>query len=302
MTGSTEDRALTGSTPPTGSAATSATSESSATSATVTYVYGVAAPRDGLREAVASLRGVADAPVRLVTGEAGGPAAIAGDVPARDFEAAPLAAHFEDLTWLEAVARAHHGVIDAVAAGGTVLPLRLATIYRDDDRVRAMLTADRTAFERRLARLAGSVEWGVKVYFAPPPEPAAATPPASGAELSPGRAYLRSRHRERDTRQDAIRAAAESAQRVEAAARAHAVEQARHRPQQGPLAGGSGDNIVNDAYLVPREGAEDFRLAVERAAAESGAIRVEITGPWAPYSFAASGLDDSGAQGPEVIV
>ncbi len=107
------------------------------TTATVSYLYGVAALRDGLYETAAPLRGVAGAPVRLVPDEDTGLVAVVSSVPATDFEAAPLSAHLEDLTWLEAVARAHHHVIDAMASTGTILPLRLATIYRNDDRVRA---------------------------------------------------------------------------------------------------------------------------------------------------------------------
>ncbi len=124
---------------------------------------------------------------------------------------------------------------------------------------------------------------------------------APAAEISPGRAYLRSRHQERNARQDAFREAAIAAQNVEAAARAHAVAHARHRLQQGPLADDSGENIVNDAYLVPHDRADDFRHAVRSAAGESDTIRVEITGPWAPYSFAASGLDEHDEKDQEVI-
>jgi hypothetical protein len=260
--------------------------------ATVTYLYGVTAADKELDDTVAVLRGVADAPVRLVHNGDGDLAAIVSSVPARDFEEAPLADHLEDLAWLEAVARAHHRVIDTMAAQATVLPLRLATICRDDDRVRAMISADRRAFAHRLAHLAGLVEWGVKIYFDPPSTPAPSTSSAPAAELSPGRAYLQNRHQERHARQDAYRATEQSARHVEAAARTHAVEHARHRLQQGPLAHGSGENILNDAYLVPADRADDFRNAVHRAAEESETVRVEITGPWAPYSFAAPKRED----------
>lgn len=271
------------------------------TSATVSYLYGVAALGDGLYDAVAPLRGVAGAAVRLVPDEDTGLAAVVSSVPAGDFEAAPLAAHLEDLGWLEAVARAHHHVIDAVAAAGAILPLRLATIYRDDGRVQALIRADRTAFARRLSRVDGRVEWGVKIYFEPPSAPAAPTTPAPSAGTSPGRAYLRSRHQERNARQDAFREAADAARNVDAAARAHAVAHARHRLQQGPLADDSGENIVNDAYLVPHDRADAFRHDVLSAAGQSDSIRVEITGPWAPYSFAATGLDEHGEKDQEVI-
>ncbi|GDY79762.1 hypothetical protein SAV31267_092470 [Streptomyces avermitilis] len=136
--------------------------------ATVSYLYGVSAVPGGSYDVVAALRGIADAPVRLVPDEDANLAAIVSSVPADDFDEAPLAAHLEDLDWLEAVARAHHRVVDAMAARTTVLPLRLATIYRDDDRVRAMIRAGHRAFAQRLAHLAGHMEWGVKVYFDPP--------------------------------------------------------------------------------------------------------------------------------------
>ncbi|MET7605839.1 GvpL/GvpF family gas vesicle protein [Streptomyces avermitilis] len=268
--------------------------------ATVSYLYGVATVHSGSYDMVAALRGIADAPVRLVPDEEANLAAIVSSVPADDFDEAPLAAHLEDLDWLEAVARAHHRVVDAMAAQTTVLPLRLATIYRDDDRVRAMVRAGRRAFAQRLTHLAGHVEWGVKVYFDPPSAPTTSTAAAPAAELSPGRAYLRSRHQERDSRQDAYRSAEQAAQRVEAAARTRAVEHVRHRLQQGPLSHGSGENIVNNAYLVPDDQTEGFRDEVQRAAEQSEIVRVEITGPWAPYSFV-SRQDEPGEMSEEAI-
>ncbi|WP_256106034.1 GvpL/GvpF family gas vesicle protein [Streptomyces sp. ODS05-4] len=257
------------------------------------YVYGVAAAGSGLVETVPALRGVGGEGVRVV--EDSGLAAVVGPVAAADFEQAPLAAHLEDLAWLEAVARAHHEVVDAVAAAGPVLPLRLATVYRDEDAVRALLAEGRAVFAPRLEKLAGQVEWGVKVHLAPtvpaaPPagEPARAAGPGSAGA---GRAYLRARGHERRSREGAYREAAAAVAEVRAAAAAYATEQVRHRVQQGALAGGGPENIANDAFLVPSDSCAAFLTAVRRAAESLPAVRVEITGPWAPYSFAA--LDDA---------
>ncbi|EFL13179.1 GvpL/GvpF family gas vesicle protein [Streptomyces sp. C] len=61
----------------------------------------------------------------------------------------------------------------------------------------------------------------------------------------------------------------------------------RHPAQTGPLAGGdTGENVLNDAYLVPDGEADAFRAAVRHAADDLPGVRVELTGPWAPYSFA----------------
>ncbi|WP_066943937.1 GvpL/GvpF family gas vesicle protein [Streptomyces lushanensis] len=258
-------------------------------SADMTYSYAVTradATPDALDEELRRVRGVAGAPVRLV--RAHGLAAVASPVPARDFDESALKDRLEDMEWLESVARAHHAVVETVFARTTVLPLRLATLHLDDDRVRDMLARRAEEFRTLLGRLDGQVEWGVKVYALPPPAgspvPAATAGSAGG---SPGRDYLRGRQRQRRSGEDAWRAARDAVLRVDAEARVLAVERVQHRLQQGELATGPGYNVTNDAYLVPRGSGDDFRARVEGAAEGLGGIRVETTGPWAPYSFTA---------------
>ncbi|MFF7214638.1 GvpL/GvpF family gas vesicle protein [Streptomyces sp. NPDC008238] len=249
----------------------------------VSYAYAVL--RDGgvPAGAMEALTGVAAAPVRLVTS---GPLAVAvSPVPAADFHEDALRRHLEDLDWLEAVARAHHTVIEALSAHTTVLPLRLATVYLDDERVRQVLRDDDAAFTDVLERLTGHLEWGVKVYV---DAPAAAAGPAGAADdLSPGRAYLRARHAQRHSRDEAYRAAEEAAARVVAIGRELAAGHARHRVQQGRLAAGAGENVLNDAFLVAHARAEAFRSRALAAGEGLPGVRVDVTGPWAPYSFAA---------------
>ncbi|MGW2405000.1 GvpL/GvpF family gas vesicle protein [Streptomyces sp. NPDC001739] len=251
----------------------------------ISYAYAVARDADGSLEAeLSGLPGVADAPVRLVrTGDDGDVVVAVSAVPAADFDERALRSHLEDLDWLEEVARAHHRVIEALAARSTVLPLRLATVYVDDESVRLMLADRRQAFADRLTELAAQTEWGVKIYVEATEAP---EEPSADQDVSPGRAYLSRRRAQRHARQDAFRHAEEAARRVEETARTYAVDQVRHRAQQGELAQGPGENVVNDAYLVPQQDAEDFRAAVLRAGDGFPGVRVEVTGPWAPYSFA----------------
>jgi hypothetical protein len=148
----------------------------------------------------------------------------------------------------------------------------------------------------RLARLAGTMEWGVKVYAdltaVDPADPVAPGPPGGpGAASAPGtagagRAYLR----QRLDRREALRRAYADAEilvgRVVERAGEFAVDRAWHRPQQGALAPTTGENIANLAFLVPYERAEAFRAAMDAFDGVRPGTRVEVTGPWAPYSFA----------------
>ncbi|MER5204711.1 GvpL/GvpF family gas vesicle protein [Streptomyces sp. NPDC002825] len=259
----------------------------------LSYAYAVVRPTATLAEGpLTGITGVASGEVRLVG--AGPLAAAVGSVPQSDFSEAALKVRLEDLDWLEQVARAHHGVVEFLAARTTVLPLRLATVYMDDDRVRGVLQQGEDTFTHMLDRFADHVEWGVKVYAEAPRGPAA--PDDADQEVAdPGRAYLRRRRQQREERGAAWSEAAEAVRRIEAEAGEVAVELARHRPQQGQLAVGPGENVANDSYLVPDRRSDEFCERVRRATRDLRGVRVEITGPWAPYSFAV--LTEPEAQG-----
>ncbi|MFE5895639.1 GvpL/GvpF family gas vesicle protein [Streptomyces sp. NPDC056462] len=258
----------------------------------LSYTYAVVRSPGAAAEAtqaqLADLRGVAGAPVALV--RSGGLAAAVSEVPGEEFSESALKSRLEDLDWLESTARAHHLVIETLAARVTVLPLRLATVYLDESRVEQMLSERQEAFAELLDRFDAHVEWGVKVYAEVPPASESAAPSAapgsSTADAAPGRAYLRTRRQHRQAHEDTRRAAEEAVRRTEERARGLAVERSRHRPQQGTLADARGENLANDAYLVPRHLAAEFRERMLHAADDLPGVRVEVTGPWAPYSFA----------------
>ncbi|NGO15665.1 gas vesicle protein, partial [Streptomyces sp. HC44] len=117
--------------------------------------------------------------------------------------------------------------------------------------------------------------------------PAPAAEPAPAADLNPGRAYLAGRRQKRRTAEDAWQAATRTAARLTETAGTLAVDRVAHRPQRGDLAGRApGTNVSNDTYLVPAQRVDDFRTRVLAAAEGLPGVHVEVTGPWAPYSFA----------------
>lgn len=242
-----------------------------------TYVYAVA-PEVPPLDAV---RGIADAPVRALDVE--GLVALAGTVPLAEFGSEPLHRNLEDLEWLEATARAHHRVVEACAAAGPTAPLRLATVYHDDDRAREVLGQRCDELRAALDRIAGRSEWGVKVYDDPVTADAPAAAVATDSAAGPGASYLQRRRLERDAARQRGRAATERAETLHRALAGTASASRRYPPQDQRLAGHSGVMVLNAAYLVDPPGAAALRARIEELAAGA---RYELTGPWAPYSFA----------------
>ncbi|MEU6173115.1 GvpL/GvpF family gas vesicle protein [Streptantibioticus parmotrematis] len=258
--------------------------------ASMSYVYAVGRDERALRDAAAERPG--GVALRVVT--AHGLAALVADVPAEQFDERGLRAQLGDLDRLEAVARRHHDVVASAWEHATVLPMRLATVYFDDERAAGMLQEREEEFTSMLDWLTGQVEWGVKLYV--DVRAARDTQPSPRPGTSSGRAYLQARRAARRGAAEAHGAAEDAARRISQEAASWASASAAHRPQQGDLATGPGENIVNWAFLVPAEHGERFRRAVQDAAGVVPGVRLEITGPWAPYSFATP--DDSGrAQG-----
>ncbi|MFB6477403.1 GvpL/GvpF family gas vesicle protein [Streptomyces virginiae] len=268
----------------------------------LTYVYAVSHRTGPLGDALVGLHGIGQAPLRLLPLTADTELApstslafVASDVPEQDFNETALKNHFEDLDWLEYVARTHHDVVQAVAARATVLPLRMATVYQDDHRARQALAAQQDVFSQRLDQLRAHTEYGVKIYLTPEvtQPPAAAPAPAT----SPGKAYLQARRAQRHSRDAVYQQAEQAAETIETIASRHATQRVRHAPQRGELTGPQ-ENVVNDAYLIPDDQAGPFQAAIAAAAQHFPDLRIEVTGPWAPYSFAMPAADSTDAPEP----
>jgi Gas vesicle synthesis protein GvpL/GvpF len=248
-----------------------------------TYVYAIA--RRPAPQRLRGMRGVSGEPVRSI--EHGGLSAIVGSVDPRRFGEEPARGGEEDLRALEGLLRAHHRVVQALAGSTTVLPLRLGTVYRGDERVEALLEDRRAEFETALERIAGRTEWGVKLLVDPAVfdadredrEPDAG--PAAGA----GTRYLLRRRAEERSRQRRLDRAAALADGIHAALDAVAAASRRHAPQDARLSGRRGWMPLNGAYLVDQGRDRELLAVVRRFDDPERGIHLELTGPWAPYSF-----------------
>jgi len=257
------------------------------------------------------LTGVGETKVR--TAASSGLTALVSDVSLAEFGEAALRENLENLDWLDEVAREHHYVIDAAARLFPLLPVRLATVYSGDAAVCAALAEHNGRLLDVLRRVGGRIEWGVKVYAAKEPEAApesgtagsdkAGPAPAArnlaaggvGEDTGPGGgaglAYLKRRRAQLTAARDTKATAVNAAQAVHADLTAKATGTRLHPPQSAQLSGVRQPMLLNAAYLLDPSDSATFTAAVAGQATAHPELRVELTGPWPPYSFA-DGDDD----------
>jgi gas vesicle protein GvpL/GvpF len=251
------------------------------------WIYAITGRVSGV--SLGQLRGVGGGPVRAIA--AGELTAVVEDVGLAEFGEQALRRNLEDLAWLSATARAHHHVIGALAQLGPLVPIRLATVYGSDGGVAAML-ADRDAdFRAVLSRIRGRQEWGVKAQAVGRPEPqdasAGAEAPAS-QEAGAGAAYLQRRRGQLTAHKDARRQMLADAETIHAALSEQAAGARLHPPQAPQLTGTKALMVLNAAYLVDEERGAEFGSVVAALAERYPGVKLELTGPWPPYSFAAN--------------
>ncbi|MEU4716377.1 GvpL/GvpF family gas vesicle protein [Micromonospora purpureochromogenes] len=249
------------------------------------WLHGVV--RDPDPAALAAVPGMDGGPVRAV--RAAGLAAVVSAAPLTEYGEEALRRNLEDLAWLERAARAHHAVVDALSRAGAVVPARLATVHHDDTRVAAMLAERQAELAATLRRLTGRGEWGVKGYVVPGALPRTEASDGGGGA---GAAYLRRRRAELTARDEGQRIAGEAVAAVHAALAGYAVAARRHAPQDRRLSGAPTAMVLNGAYLVETAGVEGFAALVRELADRHPEIRLELTGPWPPYSFVADGPEE----------
>jgi len=230
-----------------------------------------------------SLTGVAGEPVRAA--RTGSLTALVSDVDLDEFGADALARNLEDLDWLEQVARAHHHVIEAASRRLPVLPVGLTTVYSSEAGLAAAFGEREEEFTDGLALVRDRAEWGVKAYARREParpEPAR-TAPAGGK--GSGLDYLKRRREQLDTQRESRRDAAQAARDVHAVLADEAISTRLHPPQSPQLSGADTPMLLNAAYLLDRADGIGFSEAVAAVADARPELRLELTGPWPPYSF-----------------
>ena len=203
----------------------------------------------------------------------------------------------------------HDHVVRAALAKETPLPARFGQSFAGDSALRRALEARVDLLVRSLERVRGGVEMTVRILLPKSKAPLGAlgVPDApdgglvgsegvadhagragvpqgagaagSGPPAGAGRAYL-TRFRERQRASTELQRQAEFLQ----ARVARAVDGIVREEVCSPVMLGSHSFAVS--HLLAREAVGEYRLAVDSLINADPALRLLVSGPWAPYSFA----------------
>ncbi|OBF37740.1 hypothetical protein A5724_11275 [Mycobacterium sp. ACS1612] len=248
------------------------------------WVYAIGRA-DHAAERAASLCGVAGEQVRAVV--AGDLAAAVGTVDLEEFRGARLRRTFEDADAFAPKARAHNAIVSAFRRGGPVIPVRLGTIYRDDRRVSQLLLNEHDDMVAALRRVSGRDELGVKAYADPRSLALQGDLINSAATDTLSRVpHLLRRRRQLAALQEGYQLASAEADRVHAVLLRCAVDGKRKPPSEEHSTNKGPWTLLNGSYLVEKDGIGLFRETLTALERSTARIRLEVTGPWPPYSFA----------------
>jgi len=236
-----------------------------------TYVYGLVAANSSLPEGLAGL-GPSE---RVSTISHGQLAAIVSDIPVDR----PLGTR-DDLI-------AHENVLDSVARGTTVLPMRFPAVVEEEGIVEELLAPHHDHFVEVLAELEGRVQFTLKGRY---------EQDVVLREVIEDNEEIRAlQERVRELPEDAsyydrvrlgelIVTELEDRRDEEADAMLDrlgptVVEAIVHRP-------GAPEDVINVAFLVDREHQQRFEDAVDDLGQDlHGRVRLRLLGPLAPYDF-----------------
>jgi hypothetical protein len=246
-----------------------------------TYVYGVIAAdrRPRLTRVPAGLPGAG--PVRLIDLDKGLFIVVA-DLPLDKYNESAISSGLANLDWVSRVAVAHEAVVESFVASKAVLPMKLFTIFKTDERAFEHVRSQRARIATLVKRVANQQEWGVRVVL---DRTLAAAAPKKKVAVRTGASYLAQKKVQRDASKELASRARETVASLFDRLAARSGNAKRRSASELPAQGGP--LLLDAAFLVPRARAVVFKTLVAReskALARQG-YGVTLSGPWPPYTF-----------------
>jgi hypothetical protein len=181
--------------------------------------------------------------------------------------------NMENLEWLAVHGVRHQQVVAEVAAQMAIVPARFGTVFSGEPAVLKDVRGRAAALNKVFARIEGGDEWGVKVFAANSARMVAATAARSGKEYLQQKAASMKKRPERNDQELGELAAALARIATDSA-------------PSGKVSGAQPNLIWQATFLVPRTKRQQWDQVLQSFVEKwEGQRRIELNGPWPPYSF-----------------
>jgi hypothetical protein len=217
--------------------------------------------------------------------------AVVQEVPLETFIGPSAEARLQDLAWVGPRACRHEEVVERVMRHSPVFPARFGTLFSAPQQVEALLESHYGAVLTFLDHVADKEEWAVKGLVDRAAAEARLLAEADLAEASsPGTRYLLERRGQARAEKRVNSWLREASAGIAARLESSAVGSTPLRALPRETSGREADIAFNWAFLVLRRSRGDFRVQVEGLSAGhlGQGLRLELSGPWPPYSFCPS--------------
>lgn len=217
------------------------------------------------------------------------PTAIDGNSPLEHLEAAGLtawysrvspvefgerlASNMENLEWLSAVSVRHQRTVAQISEAVTLLPARFGTVFKSEKTLTDHIREQKDQLERKLARIDGAEEWGVKLFLN-------VETAVSEIKVASGRDYLRAK-----SAMSQVKRRSELDPEVAEFARELQSIAADSAPT-GKVSSSQSNLEWQATFLVRKKDRPKWdRLLKKYATRWADRREIQCTGPWPPYSF-----------------
>lgn len=255
-----------------------------------TYVYCVAKLAKSAKPAsLARLpTGIAGAEKPRVIDAGDGYRLVVASAPLAKYSAEKINARLEDIEWVAERGAEHEALVEHVAAhvaeSGAVVPMKMFTLFSNDERALTHVVKMKKTLDRVVERIAGCDEWGLRILFDEAEAARLAAEEARASKATSGTSFLERKKKQQDVRRSLNASAAEEVDGLFDALGKIAKRAVRRKAPNRELAG----RVLLDAvFLLSKKEVKRFQKTVS-ATAEGLAQRgfhVALTGPWPAYSF-----------------
>ena len=180
--------------------------------------------------------------------------------------------NMENLEWLALHGVRHQQVVSEVAGSTAIVPARFGTIFSGEAALARNVLGRISGLEKVFKRVADADEWGVKVFSESKPARVVVTRARSGKEYLESKAAQVKSRPERDAELPGLVAALEKV--------------ATDSAPSGKVSGAQPNLLWQGTFLVPRSRRRQWDKTLQEFVERwDGSRRIEVNGPWPPYSF-----------------